>query len=131
MTHKLYYLVRKDIVVSRGKLIVHAGHVTDTLFYHLIDKQGNPDCNLYERWSAWYHDNYQTKIVLGVKNETQLVKLSIKAAELDLPFVMIHDEGIYEVEPGTTIMGAVGPLNDEERIKLGLKRLSLYRGSGA
>ena len=115
---KLYILIRKDINVSVGKLMVHVGHVCTSLAFDYGD--------IYE-YEEWFDTGItQTKIILSVKNLQQLKKYIEKAKSLELPNEIIADTGFYEVDAGTIILGCI-LCRESEAKEIGLKRLSLFK----
>ena len=121
---KMYIIVRNDLDVSVGKAMVHSAHAVLSLYVH---NQGNSQYKA--RIDEWF-ECYQTKIILGIKNESKLRELHDSVPEVmgrEFPRAMVEDEGFYEVEKGTVICLAVGPMTKDETTKLGLNKLSLYK----
>ena len=117
MMIKLYILVRKDTDASVGKLMAHAGHVC---------------CELYNKYyssseiEAWFHTHYQTKIILGVKDEKELEKYWDRAEKAGAMAVAVEDVGFYQAEKGELFM--IGILaNEPQYIEIGLKKLRLFK----
>ena len=117
---KLYILVRTDIDVSIGKLMVHVGHICTNIAYGWKDWWFIRD---------WIDRNQHTIIILKVKNLTEIRKYynKWKKGFPNKPAVMIRDAGFYEVEKGTILMCGIGPIYESEAKEIGLDKLSLYK----
>lgn len=112
--YKLYIVVRTDVEFSRGKLMVHAGHISAELCHHT-----------HWQITDWYC-NDQPKIVLNGKDITFIEKLQNKTKELGIIFICVKDAGFYEVEKGTVLMCGIF-CTEEQAKELGLKKLRLYK----
>ena len=119
---KLYILVRKDIDVSIGKLMVHVGHICSNLIYR---KLGKMSYFVY----TWMQNDHPI-IILSVKSLIQMDNYIKKwnISRQNRPTIVIPDAGYYEVPEGTVLMCGLGLMRQEEAKELGLKRLQLYKG---
>jgi len=118
MNYKQYILVLKKYRdVSKGKFGAHCAHAS--LAASL--KEGVTS----ERFTIWYEGNDQTKILKAVKNLSKLNGMIKKALELGVSASIIPDNGASgEVPKGTVLMGAIGPITEEEAKQLGILKLS-------
>lgn len=115
---KLYILIRSDLDVSVGKLMVHVGHICTQIVY-------NYSTNRFIK--TWF-DDFHRIIILSVKNLDELTKYYYKWwAKPNRSSVMIKDAGFYEVPKGTILMCGIGPIFENEAKELGLNKLSLYK----
>lgn len=117
---KQYLLVSKKGNFSLGKYMVHAAHAS------LVS---SVNCGLFtDRFKDWYKEgNQQIKIVLAVKNDEEIIGFHEKAIELGFPAGLIKDAGYYEVEKGTIICCAIGPIYKKEAEQLKLDKLLLFK----
>ena len=117
---KLYVLIRTDINVSIGKLLVHIGHVFTKIIYNN---------STYWRVRKWVEKDQHTIIILKTKDLKELKDYYDRwdSGEFHKAKVMIEDTGFYELEKRTIIMCGIGPLSKEEAKELRLNKLSLYR----
>lgn len=114
--YKLYIIVRIDREFSRGKLMVHVGHICTNFTWYNRDKV---------EFLNWKKNN-QVKIILKGKDVAYFYELIDECIERKIIFEMVLDKGFYEVEPNTEIV--LGIFCTEAQAKeLGLKRLSLFK----
>ncbi len=59
--------------------------------------------------NAWELYSGSAKIVVSVKSEEELIELSKKAQENNLPYCVIKDAGRTQVAPGSITVCAIGP----------------------
>lgn len=116
-TLRVYILVRKDIKVTAGKLMVHVGHVVSNVVYK------NTNINI----KRWFNDNH-TIIILSVED---LIKMKYFITILNIKhpkihFCMIVDAGFHEVEQGTILMCGMGPMTKKQGNSIGLNKLSPF-----
>jgi len=67
---RFYILIRDDLKVSVGKLMVHVGHLCTEMTHHYLCHDDRPD--LVRKFNKWYFDSKQTKILLRIKNLEEL-----------------------------------------------------------
>lgn len=115
---KLYILVRDDLDVSIGKLMVHVGHICTKIVYYYSRNR------FIEVWM----DDFHRIIILKVKNLDELKKYYYRWWDKhNRSSVMIEDAGFYEVPKGTILMCGIGPIFENEAKNLGLKKLRLFK----
>jgi PTH2 family peptidyl-tRNA hydrolase len=59
-------------------------------------------------WKAWL-DEGQCKVAVRVDSLEDILQLERRARELRIPFALITDRGLTQIEPGTTTCLAIGP----------------------
>ena len=102
--YKQVILIRKDLKMSKGKMAAQAAHAsTDALI-----KSHKDDI------TAW-KDQGMKKVVLGVEDEKELLKLRQDAEDAGLIVSIIADAGRTELAPGTVTAACIGP-DDEDKI---------------
>jgi len=87
--------------MGKGKIAVQVGHASVTAAEET--RRRRP-----EWWKEWF-DEGQCKVVVKVASEGELEELKKKAEELGLDSVIVHDQGLTQVEPGTTTCVGIGP----------------------
>lgn len=133
---KQLIVVRKDLEMPVGKLAAQVSHASLLSFLNSLDKTDEKNENAEKNKETyildknnysydWIHGSF-TKVVLGVKNESQLLKYKKIAEENGIPFALITDEGrtCFDREPTITCLG-VGPYDNDILDKF-FKRLRLY-----
>lgn len=142
--YKQIIIVRKDLVMSSGKMAAQVSHASMAFLTNMIKKnilneptvEGNYlsllkfDKNLYKQWI----NGSFTKCVLQAKNKSQLLKAKTMAKELGMKegedFFLIRDECRTELksedEDGRTLT-CIGfkPMDSEIIDKIG-KKYHLY-----
>ena len=97
----IYVLMRNDLDMSTGKQVAQGGHAVTNLLFGL-----NTDTRL--RYD--YMTRSQTKIVLKVDSEQELVDV-MNAAQTEGHYgTLVRDQGRIEVEAGSLTCGAIGPV---------------------
>jgi len=124
---RFYILIRDDLKVSMGKLMVHVGHVCSAMAWHYLCAPQTPD--LYNTFKKWYLGSAQTKILLKVKDLKELRDFWSTARLVHkLKTFEVEDAGFTkETEKGAVLMMGIEPLNKLESIALGLDKLELYK----
>ena len=97
-------LVRSDLGMSPGKIAAQSSHAS-------VEAVLQSDKKKIEAWKK----EGMTKVVLKVKNESELLELKDQAKGMGLVAVVITDAGRTEIEPGTKTCVGIGP-DDEEKI---------------
>ena len=130
---KQLIIVRKDLEMPAGKLAAQVSHASLLAFLNSLDKKSreaekNQEIYILDKSNCsydWIHGSF-AKVVLGVKNENQLLKYKKIAEENGIPFALITDEGrtCFDGEPTITCLG-VGPYDNDTLDKF-FKRLRLY-----
>lgn len=104
---KQVILLRKDLKLGKGKWCAQAAHAS------LISALNS--CFHYDpnKFYEWYHKE-QTKIVLAVDSEKELIELYEKAIKLSLPCSIIKDAAHTQLKEPTITAVGIGPVDDEE-----------------
>jgi PTH2 family peptidyl-tRNA hydrolase len=139
--YKQLIIARKDLNMSAGKLAAQVSHGSIAFLISRIRKSANFKENNINasidftsgEYVQWIRDA-QTKVVLGAKNKTQLLKAKTVAEELgleeDRDFFLIYDLCRTELEPegseGTLTVIGFKPLDAEVADKIG-KKYQLWR----
>lgn len=89
--------VRKDLGMRKGKMIAQGAHAA-------LEAAERSE-EFFKEWEQ----TGQTKIVVGVESETQLVELFAEAKNKGVPAYLVQDAGHTELEPGTHTAFAIGP----------------------
>lgn len=113
--YKQVIIVRKDLKMSKGKMSAQSAHAsTDALL-----KSHKDDIN------AWKNQGMK-KVILGVDDEKELLKLRQNAEDAGLVVAIIADAGRTELAPGTVTAVGIGPADEEkiDRITGHLKLIS-------
>ena len=99
--YKQVIIVRNDLAMSKGKIATQAGHAA-------VSAAEDARKHYAKWWSAWFSEG-QSKIVVKVKSEKELLRLLDEAQEMGLPNALIADRGLTEVPPGTVTCLGIGP----------------------
>ncbi|MBR9682928.1 peptidyl-tRNA hydrolase [Candidatus Woesearchaeota archaeon] len=105
--YKQVILIRQDLKLPKGKLAAQASHAS-------VDAVLKSDETTIKAWRA----EGMAKIVLKVKDQTQLVKLFQQAKDNDLTASLITDAGKTVIAPGTKTAVAIGPAEAVEIDKI-------------
>lgn len=97
-------LVRSDLGMSSGKIAAQASHAS-------VEAVLQSDRKKVDAWKK----EGMTKVVLKVRNESELLELKDQAKGIGLVAVVITDAGRTEIEPGTKACVGIGP-DEEEKI---------------
>lgn len=111
--YKQIILIRQDLKLPKGKLAAQSAHAS-------VEAVLKSDPETIKAWRS----EGMAKIVLKVKDQTQLVKLFQQAKDNELTASLITDAGKTVVAPGTKTAVAIGPAEVEEIDKI-TKNLSL------
>jgi PTH2 family peptidyl-tRNA hydrolase len=106
MSYKQAIIVRTDLQLGKGKASAQVAHASLTS-YNLVRKK------YPEIAEKWEHEG-QKKIVLKVKDETELQNMLQIALSQGIPCELIRDAGHTQVEPGTVTCFGAGPWNEKE-----------------
>jgi len=107
---KQVIVMRTDLDMGKGKLATQAGHAAVSGFI----KVNGAYKAVADRWGR----EGQKKVVLKVIGEGELIKLSEAAEREGVPYVIIHDAGLTQIEPGTMTCISLGPWPAEELDKI-------------
>lgn len=98
LNYKQVILIRQDLKLPKGKLASQCAHAS-------VEAVLKSSPKLIKAW----RNEGMAKIVLKVKDQTQLVKLFQQAKDNNLTASLITDAGKTVVAPGTKIAVAIGP----------------------
>lgn len=93
--------VRRDLEMGKGKIAVQVAHAA-------VSAAEEARKRFTEWWEAWLKEG-QCKVAVRVDSEEELLRLERKSRELRLPFALIRDRGLTQIEPGTTTCLGIGP----------------------
>jgi len=99
---KQVIVVRSDLKMGKGKVAAQVAHAA--LDAAEAGKRRRPEW--YDQW----RDQGQAKVVVKTDGgEAALLELQKQARSAGLPFSLIQDKGLTQVEPGTSTCLAIGP----------------------
>ena len=108
MSYKQAIVVRKDILMGKGKLAVQVAHASVTCVLNALRRK-----EVHEKWVwSWFFSD-QKKIVLKVYSESELKSIYEMALEKNLPASCIKDAGRTQIAPGTLTTVCIGPAPEE------------------
>jgi PTH2 family peptidyl-tRNA hydrolase len=93
--------VRRDLDMGKGKVAVQVAHAA-VLAAEIARKR------FAEWWDVWLKEG-QCKVAVRVDSLEEILQLERKSKELQLPFALITDRGLTQIEPGTTTCLGIGP----------------------
>ena len=121
-----YYIVRKDITMSTGKVCAQIAHAAQMFFQAYIQqkqalcipKGGKPliYTTLTEKWMA---GNFCKVVLAGKKKDFEKIKKT-------LDVFVVRDAGFTEIQPGTETVIVTWPMLRSKRPKI-LKRLQTLK----
>ncbi|MBI4153004.1 peptidyl-tRNA hydrolase [Candidatus Woesearchaeota archaeon] len=94
-------LIRQDLKLPKGKLAAQAAHAS-------VEAVLKSSESKVEEW----RDHGAKKVVLKVKDETELRSFLRKANAAKIITALITDAGLTVIEPGTVTVLAIGPDED-------------------
>ena len=101
--YKQVILARIDLQLPKGKLAAQVAHAS-------VDAVLKSELTDVKKWCK----QGMPKIVLKVKDETELIQYFQIAKDAKLITSLITDAGRTVVEPGTKTCVAIGPADEEE-----------------
>lgn len=99
--YKQVILLRSDLGMSKGKLIVQGAHAA--VMSAILAQTGNT-----EAFKKWIEGGYK-KIALRVASEDDLYKYQSLAYNCGLCCYLVKDAGLTQLEPDTATAVAIGP----------------------
>ncbi len=94
-----------DLKMSKGKVAAQTAHASLSSSMKAMKTK--------KSWFDIWNAQGQKKVVLKGKSLKQLEKLKMNAISQKLPWELIRDRGLTEVEPGTVTCLAIGPGPEE------------------
>jgi len=98
---KQVIVMRSDLKMGKGKIAAQAGHAA-------VSASEEARKHFQKWWKIWLEEG-QCKIAVKVKSEEKLLEVEGEARKLGLPFALISDRGLTQLEPGTVTCLAIGP----------------------
>ena len=93
--------VRRDLDMGKGKVAVQVAHAAVSAAE--IARKRFP-----QWWDAWLKEG-QCKVAVRVDSLDEVLQLERRSRELRLPFALITDRGLTQIDPGTTTCLGIGP----------------------
>jgi len=109
-TTKQAIVLRKDLKMGVGKLIVQACHAS--VEASEAAKRSNP--SLWKRWM----DEGAKKVAVKVASLDELIELDRNCRRHRLPSALIVDRGLTQIPPNTPTALAIGPAPEADVDKL-------------
>ena len=103
--YKQVIVVRSDLKMGKGKLAVQVAHASVSS----VEKARKNHPAWYQ---AWIRDN-QAKICVKVDTEKELRLIKDRVEEAGIPYALIQDAGLTQLDPGTTTCLGIGPAPSE------------------
>jgi PTH2 family peptidyl-tRNA hydrolase len=107
MDLKLVVLVRQDLKLPKGKMAAQVAHAA-------VEATLKASKLKVSRWRL----QGQKKVVLKVKDESELIRYLGLAKDMDLATALITDAGKTCIAPGTKTCLGIGPDSEEKIDKL-------------
>ena len=98
---KQVIVVRSDLGMSKGKTAVQVAHAAV-----LSSEKARKHRRRW--WGRWLREG-QCKVAVKVDRLEDIKRLSNKAEQMGLPWVLVEDRGLTEIPPGTTTCLGIGP----------------------
>ena len=126
MVVKQVLVIRKDLKMRKGKMVVQGAHAAMKVFFDRIDRFSYEDDinknrlimkNITLEMREWI-DAIFTKICVGVNSEEELFEIYNQAKDAGLPCTLIQDAGKTEFKEPTYTCCAIGPANEEKINKI-------------
>lgn len=104
--HKMTIVIRSDLGMSAGKMIVQACHAA-------VEANERAKKENYKAWRRWKSEGGK-KVALECESLEELRGLERRAERLGILAVIIKDAGHTEVPPGTITTLAIGPDSEDK-----------------
>jgi PTH2 family peptidyl-tRNA hydrolase len=99
--YKMCIVIRTDLGMSAGKMIVQACHAT-------VEANEEAKRLNHKAWRKWKEEGAK-KVALEAESRDEIEELFRRAEELEIVSVLIHDAGLTEIPPGTVTALGLGP----------------------
>jgi len=111
MNYKQVIVVREDLKMSPGKLAVQVAHASVGAIMEPVYDRAN------ETLRPWFDEGFR-KIVLRVPEKKELYELASECLEQKVPYFVVKDFGLTELEPNTLTCIGIGPELNEKVDKI-------------
>ncbi|BCS90934.1 MAG: peptidyl-tRNA hydrolase [Candidatus Micrarchaeota archaeon] len=114
---KQVIIIRNDLKMGKGKIASQAAHASLAAYKKVLSL----DKKIVECWE----ENGSKKVVLKIESLDKLNEILRKLEDFNIPYVVIIDRGLTQVEPGTLTAVGIGPWLSEsiDRVTRDLKLL--------
>ncbi len=99
--YKQVLVVRSDIKMGKGKIAVQCSHAA-------VSASEEARKSAVDWWRIWMQEG-QLKVAVKVNGLSSILDLERKSRENRLPFYVVRDMGLTQVEPGTITCIGIGP----------------------
>jgi len=103
IVYKQVIVVRKDLKMDKGKIAAQVAHAS-------LEAYKKADPKDVVGWEA----EGMKKVVVGVKDIRELMKIKEQAKEARLPYYVVRDAGRTQVIQGTVTALGIGPAENEK-----------------
>ena len=93
--------VRSDLKMGKGKIAVQCSHAA-------VSASEEARKSSLDWWRIWMHEG-QSKVAVKVSGLSPILDLGRRSRENGLPFYVVRDMGLTQVEPGTVTCIGIGP----------------------
>ena len=117
MDFKQVIIVRRDVNMGTGKIAAQVAHAA-------VMGAEKVKASRIEWFNSWFAAG-QAKVVVKVKSIEELMDVRMRAEELYLPVVQVHDSGLTQIPSGTITCVGIGPAPSEliDKVTFELKLL--------
>jgi peptidyl-tRNA hydrolase, PTH2 family len=117
MDFKQVIIVRRDVNMGTGKIAAQVAHAA-------VMGAEKVKASRREWFNSWFAAG-QAKVVVKVKSIEELMDVRMRAEELKLPVVQVHDSGLTQIPSGTITCVGIGPAPSEliDKVTFELKLL--------
>lgn len=117
MDFKQVIIVRRDVNMGTGKIAAQVAHAA-------VMGAEKVKASRREWFNSWFAAG-QAKVVVKVKSIEELMDIRMRAEELNLPVVQVHDSGLTQIPSGTITCVGIGPAPSEliDKVTFELKLL--------
>jgi PTH2 family peptidyl-tRNA hydrolase len=114
---KQVIIVRRDVNMGTGKIAAQVAHAA-------VMGAEKVKASRREWFNSWFAAG-QAKVVVKVKSIEELMDVRMRAEELNLPVVQVHDSGLTQIPSGTITCVGIGPAPSEliDKVTFELKLL--------